>query len=70
METKSFYESRTFWGGAAAVVTGALGLLGYGVGEGFEDAFVGLGLSAGGLVGGALAIYGRFRATTALVVKK
>lgn len=68
-EAKQWYESKTVWGGIAAGVAGILGVLGYTVDPAFKDVAGELGLAIAGLVGGALAIWGRFKATKSLVAK-
>lgn len=71
-ETKSLLQSKTLWGVIVAALPALAGLFGYQVSDvaaftaGSEEAISGLIT----LVGSALAVYGRVKATAKLVVKK
>ena len=57
---KAWYESRAVWGGIVTAGAGIAGLAGYDVDkESLTDILLGI----GGLVGSALAIWGRVQAT-------
>lgn len=69
MEEKPWYQSKAVWGGIAAAIAGLLGLLGYTVAPEFVDSAASIGVAIASLVGGALAIFGRVKATSKLVKK-
>lgn len=70
-EIKSIFLSKTLWGVLVAALPTVLGLFGYKVADvaafsAGADSLVDSGITLAGL---ALAAYGRFKATAALVVK-
>lgn len=71
-DTKSLLASKTLWGVVIAALPSILGLFGKQVSDvaAFTAGSEALVDQVIALVGSALAIYGRFKATTALVVKK
>jgi uncharacterized membrane-anchored protein len=62
-ETKTILQSRAFWGGLVAVLSGVAGMIGYTVDADTQEGVVGLIMAIVGGVGGLLAIYGRVKAT-------
>lgn len=70
-EIKNMFASKTLWGIVIAALPTVLGLFGFKITDaaafaaGSEQLIDGVTT----LVGSALAVYGRFKATTALVVK-
>ena len=63
VEFKSALASRGVWGGGIAVLAGAVGFLGYTISAADQRSIIDLIENAAALIGGALAIYGRIRAT-------
>ena len=63
---KAWYNSRTVWGGIISALAGAAGVLGFVVDQEAQAQFVNLALAISSAVGGAVAIYGRFRACSVL----
>jgi len=65
-ETKPWYASRTVWGGIIVAVCSSLALLGKTVPEGLPafltDQAAMIGEAIGAIVGGVVAIIGRFKA--------
>jgi hypothetical protein len=62
-DTKSLFESRAVWGGAVAVLAGAASLLGYTVDPVAQASIVELVTGVASILGGALAVWGRIKAT-------
>lgn len=60
---KPFLASRTVWAGIVAILASALGLLDITIGPEDQSALVEIALQAVTLVSGAVAIWGRVRAT-------
>lgn len=60
---KPWYLSRGVIGSIVAIVSGALGALGYGIPVEVEGQAVDLLVAAGGVIGGGVALWGRLRAT-------
>ena len=60
---KSLFASKTFWGGALAVVAGILGFFGYQIGGPDQAALIEAGSAIAASVGGVIAIIGRIKAT-------
>ena len=60
---KSLFASRTFWGGALAVVAGILGFFGYQIGGPDQAALIEAGSAIAASVGGVIAIWGRVKAS-------
>lgn len=63
METKKPYTSRTIIGGVLAILAGGIGLLGYTVSAEDIATLEMLIASATSVIGGALSVYGRVKAT-------
>ena len=61
--TKPATKSLTIWGGAIALGAGIAGLFGYHIDPAIQANIVDLASSAVSVVGGAIAIYGRIKAT-------
>lgn len=61
-DTKSFLASKTFWGGLIAVLAGFAGLIG------FDPAQLPSADEIVAVIGGVIAIVGRFTATKAITV--
>ncbi len=59
---KPWWQSKTIWGGAIAVASGALGLFGIDVDAATQDVVVQNILMITSGIGGLLAIYGRLKA--------
>jgi hypothetical protein len=64
---RSWYQSRTVWGSLIAMAAGLAGVFGKPVDPGLLSNAVDLLTTAGGLVGGGLALYGRAKASGPLV---
>ena len=62
-ETKNILQSKAFWGGLVAVLSGVAGMIGYVIDLDTQEAITGLIMAIVGSVGGLLAIYGRVKAT-------
>ena len=60
---KSLFASRTFWGGALAVVAGILGFFGYQIGGPDQAALIEAGSAIAASVGGVISIWGRVKAS-------
>lgn len=58
---KSIIQSKTVWGGLLAIASGALGFFGYSMGIPDQEAII-------SIVGGAIAIYGRIKASKKVVL--
>jgi hypothetical protein len=56
---KSIFSSKTFWGGAMAVVAGILGVFGYTVLPEDQAALIDGGAAIAAAMGGMIAIWGR-----------
>jgi hypothetical protein len=59
---KHWYQSKTVWGGAIALLSAIAGAFGYALGAETQEALVASLTAIGGGVGGVLAIYGRIKA--------
>jgi hypothetical protein len=69
-DTKSWYASRTVWGGILAIaVPVAATLLHVNVTDVDTQQIAALLAGAGGLVGGAIAVYGRIKASKTIGIK-
>lgn len=62
-DTKTLLRSRAVWGAAIAIAAGLAGVFGWTVDEASQAATLELVEGAAALVGGALALWGRVRAT-------
>ncbi|MBF0372462.1 MAG: hypothetical protein HQL38_01330 [Alphaproteobacteria bacterium] len=62
MEPKSWYQSRTVWGGLIALAGGVAGAFGYGIGEAEQVELVDAATAIAAAVGGGAAIWGRVNA--------
>lgn len=62
-DTKSLLASRTVWGALLAILASGLGLLGYTVTPADQVEAVAIGTSLVSAIGGAIALYGRIKAT-------
>ena len=60
---KSIFASRTFWGGATAVVAGILGFFGYTLLPADQAVLVDGGAAVAASIGGLIAIWGRVKAS-------
>lgn len=60
---KSIFASRTFWGGLIAIIAGVLGFFGYQLLPADQAALVDGGAALAASLGGAIAIWGRVRAS-------
>ena len=58
---KSLIQSKTVWGGLLAIASGALGFFGYSIGIPDQEAII-------SIIGGAIAIYGRVKASKKIVL--
>lgn len=65
-ETKSWYMSKTVWGGLIAVVAGAAGAFGYTIAPDDQAQIVDAVVAAATVVGGLLAVFGRVKASKAV----
>ena len=65
--TKSWYLSRGVWGGAIGVIASVATLAGVNLNATIQAELVDIVVGVGGIVGGALAIYGRIKAVAAVV---
>jgi hypothetical protein len=61
-ESKSWYESKTVWGGLIALIAGVAGIFGIDIGIEDQATIVNSLIAVGSAVGGLLAVYGRFTA--------
>lgn len=62
-DTKPFLKSTTIWGALLAILASGLGLLGYTVTPADQVEAVAIGTSLVSAIGGAIALYGRIKAT-------
>ena len=62
-ETKSWYMSKSVWGGMVAIVAAGLAAFGYTVGADDQSVIVDTVVAIAGGLGGVLAIVGRVKAT-------
>ena len=60
---KNFFASKTIWGALLAVTAGVLSMAGYTVSPEDQASLLELVAGGGSLIGGALALYGRIKAT-------
>jgi hypothetical protein len=60
---KPWYASKAVWGSVVAIGAGAAAIFHYDIGADTQVALVDWLIGAGGLVGGAIALYGRIKAT-------
>ena len=60
---KSIFISKTFWGGAIAVIAGVLGFFGYQIGGADQGALIEQGATIAASIGGLIAIIGRVKAS-------
>ena len=60
---KNIFSSKTFWGGAIAVLAGVLGVFGYTLAADDQVALIDGGAAVAAAVGGVIAIWGRIRAS-------
>lgn len=65
-ETKSWYMSKTVWGGLIAVAAGAAGAFGYTVAPDDQAQIVDAAVVVATLVGGLLSVFGRVMASKAV----
>lgn len=63
MPEKSWWQSKTVWGGAVALIAGAAGLLGFNIGPEDQAALIDSLYAIASAVGGLLAIVGRVKAS-------
>ncbi|MCB1377968.1 MAG: hypothetical protein KDK89_06330 [Alphaproteobacteria bacterium] len=62
-DVKSFFASKTIWGGFIALIASAAAIWGYSITPADQAQIVELITGIGGIIGGVLAIYGRIVAT-------
>ena len=62
-EEKSLFVSKTFWGGLIAIIAGVLGFFGYQLLPADQAALVDGGAALAASLGGAIAIWGRVKAS-------
>lgn len=62
-DMKSFFASKTIWGGLIALIASAAAIWGYSITPADQAQFVELITGIGGITGSVLAIYGRIVAT-------
>ena len=65
-DVKHWYKSKTIWGGVIAVGAGVAGLFGFHFDASLQQMVVENGFSLASAVGGAIAIFGRVKATTTI----
>lgn len=65
-ETKSWYMSKTVWGGLIAVAAGAAGAFGYTIAPDDQAQIVDAVVVVATVVGGLLAVFGRVKASKAV----
>lgn len=65
-ETKPWWQSKTVWGSIIALVAGAATFVGLNLDAALQDQLSDLFVGFASLIGGALAWYGRAKATTTL----
>lgn len=63
---KSIFASKTFWGAAAAVIAGGLGILHYSLSPADQASLVDIGTGIAAAVGGIIAIVGRVLASKSI----
>lgn len=62
-DVKSFFASKTIWGGLIALIASAAAIWGYAITPADQAQIVELVTGIGGIIGSVLAIYGRIVAT-------
>jgi hypothetical protein len=62
-DVKSFFASKTIWGGLIALIASAAAIWGYSITPADQAQIVELITGIGGAIGSAIAIYGRIVAT-------
>jgi hypothetical protein len=62
-DVKSFFASKTIWGGLIALIASAAAIWGYSITPADQAQIVELVTGIGGIIGSVLAIYGRIVAT-------
>lgn len=67
---KSWYQSKTVWGGLIAVGASALQVAGFDLGAGDQADLADIAVTVCGAIGGLVAIYGRIVATHAIAANK
>lgn len=65
-ETKSWYMSKTVWGGLIAVAAGAAGAFGYTIAPDDQAQIVDAVVAVATVAGGLLAVFGRVKASKAV----
>lgn len=65
-ETKSWYMSKTVWGGLIAVAAGAAGAFGYTIAPDDQAQIVDAVVVVATVIGGLLAVFGRVKASKAV----
>ena len=65
-ETKSWYMSKTVWGGLIAVAAGAAGAFGYTIAPDDQAQIVDAVVVVATVVGGLLSVFGRVKASKAV----
>jgi hypothetical protein len=65
--TKPWWASKGVWGGAIGVLAGVATLAGVDLNAGLQAELTEIAVGVGELFGGALAIYGRLKAVSAVV---
>jgi len=66
VEDKKWYESKTIWGGLLAVIATIIPLVGRMGVEGLTGDAVQIAGGLAAVIGGAVAIYGRYKAASAI----
>jgi hypothetical protein len=69
-DTKVWWQSKTVWGAIIALLAGVATLAGLDLDASLQDQLAELLTGAGNLVGGALAWYGRVKATRTLALSR
>jgi hypothetical protein len=64
--SKSWYQSRTIWGGVVALIAAGAGFFGYDLDAGAHEALTDALISGAGAVGAVVAIYGRLAAKSTI----
>ena len=62
-DVKSFFASKTIWGGIIALIASAAAIWGYSITPADQAQIVELITGVGGIIGSVMAIYGRIVAT-------
>ena len=70
MDTKVWYTSKGVWGSIVAIIGSFGAMAGLDLDAPVKEELTDLLAAAGGLIGGALSLYGRFIAVTQLVFAK